>query len=219
MRSGLAITVGLTGGLIGLAAALYGFLSIPESRPTLQVASETAGNTDALTFLGKPRSLPELRFLRGDGAVVRLSDFEGRVVLLNIWATWCVPCREEMPTLDRLEEQLGGPGFEVVALSIDNGGADKVAGFYQELGIRHLTIYVESAGLVGRELGMMGVPTTLLIDRQGRELARKMGSAAWDSPEIVTVIRQVINASRAGESMGIGQSRRSERVQVALTSM
>jgi thiol-disulfide isomerase/thioredoxin len=137
----------------------------------------------------QPRALPVVRFADGNGRTMTLQDFRGKFVLLNIWATWCVPCREEMPTLDRLQAKLGGPDFEVVALSIDRGGPLVVSTFYSEIGIRALRIYVDTSNGAATALGVFGIPVTLLIDREGREIGRKIGPAEWDSPEIINLIR------------------------------
>ena len=136
-----------------------------------------------------PRPLPDIRFENGQGEAMSLADFRGKVVLLNIWATWCAPCRREMPTLDRLQAALGGPDFEVVALSIDRQGRPVVEDFYRELGLRQLGMYVDASGKAPRDLNALGVPTTLLIDRQGNEVGRLLGPAEWDSPEMVSFIR------------------------------
>jgi len=137
----------------------------------------------------QPRVLPTIRFADAKERAMTLQDFRGKFVLLNIWATWCVPCRKEMPTLDRLQAKLGGPDFEVVALSIDRGGPFVVSTFYSEIGIRALRIYVDKTGEASANLGVAGIPTTLLIDRESREIGRKIGPAAWDSPEVVKVIQ------------------------------
>src|SRR3990172_4604481 len=137
----------------------------------------------------QPRVLPAIRFADENERAMTLQDFRGKFVLLNIWATWCVPCRKEMPTLDRLQAKLGGPDFEVVALSIDRGGPFVVSTFYSEIGIRALRIYVDKTGEASANLGVAGIPTTLLIDRESREIGRKIGPAAWDSPEVVKVIQ------------------------------
>ena len=136
-----------------------------------------------------PRPLPDIQFENGQGEAMSLADFRGKVVLLNIWATWCAPCRREMPTLERLQADLGGPDFEVVALSIDRQGRQVVEDFYRELGLRQLRIYIDSSGKAPRELSAPGVPTTLLIDREGKEVGRLLGPAEWDSPEMVAFIR------------------------------
>src|SRR3970282_1051833 len=96
--------------------------------------------------------IPELAFQRGDGSPATLENFRGKVVLLNIWTTWCIPCRKEMPTLDRLQARLSGPHFEVVALSIDRAGVEVVEKFYAEIGIRNLPIYIDGTGKATRTL-------------------------------------------------------------------
>lgn len=135
-----------------------------------------------------PRPLPELAFEDGQGRKRALAGFRDKVVLLNVWATWCVPCREEMPALDRLQQKLGGADFEVLALSIDAGGAAAVKQFYEEIGIRSLAIYVDRSMRTTATLGTVGLPTTLLIDAEGREIGRHIGPAQWDAPEAVRMI-------------------------------
>ena len=135
-----------------------------------------------------PRPVAELAFEDGQGRTRALAEFRDKVVLLNVWATWCAPCREEMPALDRLQRKLGGPGFEVLTLSIDAGGAAAVKRFYDEIGIRSLAVYVDPAARATGSLGVVGVPATLLIDRQGREIGRRTGPAEWDGPEAIRMI-------------------------------
>ncbi len=142
-----------------------------------------------------PRKLPEVSFTNGSGETMSLSDFRGKTVLLNLWATWCVPCREEMPTLDRLQAVLGGEDFAVVALSLDQEGAAVVKDFYDELGLKHLDIYVDDRLSAPALLGVIGVPATLLIDGGGLEIGRKLGPAEWDSPEVVAQIRSYMGSS------------------------
>lgn len=144
----------------------------------------------------QPRPLPEVVFEDQSGTTLRLADFRGRVVLLNLWATWCAPCRREMPTLDRLQAMLGGPAFEVVALSVDREGVPPVAAFYEELGLEALAIYVDSSTRAMRALGALGLPTTLLLDREGNEVGRLLGPAEWDSPEMVAFIRDYLEMSK-----------------------
>jgi len=137
---------------------------------------------------GSARPLPDLRFIDGAGKQRSLADFRGRVILLNLWATWCVPCRKEMPALDRLQSALGGPGFEVVALSIDQGGIAAVKRFYEELDLRALRIYVDQNGDALGKMGSVGIPLTVLADRDGRELWRVVGPREWDAPDAVRAI-------------------------------
>lgn len=143
-----------------------------------------------------PRDLSELSFKDGNGELLTLSDFQGKTVLLNIWATWCGPCREEMPTLDTLQEALGNQVFEVVALSIDRKGIDVVKEFYQNVGIEHLRQYIDNTGMAGTKLGAVGIPTTLLIDPQGKEIGRLVGATEWDSPEMTTFLKDIIGLSK-----------------------
>jgi thiol-disulfide isomerase/thioredoxin len=178
---------------VRLAWALFGAVALVVGGAgtylALRQGSEAiAGDSALLRMHASPRPLPELAFVDGKGKPVTLADFRGRTVLLNVWATWCAPCREEMPSLDRLQKTLGGPGFEVVALSIDAGGAPVVKRFYDEIGIRSLAIYVDPGMRAAGQLAAPGVPTTLLIDRTGRELGRHAGPAQWDSPEALRVI-------------------------------
>ena len=153
------------------------------------VDSGSNKSASAFNIHPRPRALPNVRFADGNERAMALQDFRGKFVLLNIWATWCTPCRKEMPTLDRLQAKLGGPDFEVVALSIDRGGPLIVSTFYSEIRIRALRIYVDKTSDAATALGVVGIPVTLLIDREGREIGRKIGPAEWDSPEIINLIR------------------------------
>jgi thiol-disulfide isomerase/thioredoxin len=133
-----------------------------------------------------------LDFVDGEGQVRSLANFSGKVVVLNLWATWCVPCRKEMPALDRLEASLGGPDFEVVPISIDRGGREIVAAFYAQKGIRELPIYNDTSGEALHALGAIGLPTTLVLDRAGEEIARIVGPAEWDAPEVAELLKKMI---------------------------
>jgi len=139
-----------------------------------------------------PQSVANVRYLTEDGSRGDMEDFRGKVILVNVWATWCVPCREEMPTLDTLQAELGGDHFEVVALSIDRAGSPVVRRFYDEIGVTNLKMYVDQTMLSMTALRAVGLPTTILIDAQGRELGRLVGPAEWDDPEMVSFLRGFI---------------------------
>lgn len=147
-------------------------------------------------FLLKGDPVPLLSPPFEDGAErnLMLSDFAGRVVLLNIWATWCTPCREEMPALDSLQRKLGGPDFAVVPISIDTGRIDTARRFYQDIAIRDLGLYWGEDIRVQLSFAAFGLPTTLLINRKGQELARIFGPAKWDKPAAIGQIESVIDA-------------------------
>jgi len=188
--------------MVRIAWALLGALALaisgvgayyslrPDSGPAPLAASGEAG---VIRLHAEPRPVAVAAFEDGQGRKRALAEFQGKVVLLNVWATWCAPCREEMPALDRLQQKLGGPGFEVLALSIDSGGAEAVKRFYDEIGIRSLAIYVDPSMRATAALGAVGVPTTLLLDAQGREIGRRAGPAQWDGPEAVRVITRYMN--------------------------
>lgn len=142
-----------------------------------------------------PLEVPDIAFEHGAGGRRALADFRGRHVLVNIWATWCAPCREEMPALSRLQQKLGGPQFHVLALSIDSGGADAVKRFYREVGVDTLEVYVDRSLQATSALRVVGVPTTLLLDREGREIARHVGPAQWDGAPAVESIRRLMSGA------------------------
>ena len=140
-----------------------------------------------------PKPMPELQFTDHDGKSLTLSDFKGKVVLLNIWATWCGPCRKEMPTLDELQAFLGGPDFVVLPVSIDRKGIDAVSVFYVDTGVKNLGRYVApTANHVLDTLGVWGLPASLLLDTQGRELGRLEGPAEWDAPDMISFLKTII---------------------------
>jgi thiol-disulfide isomerase/thioredoxin len=179
----------LLAGVVGAYFSLHQRNESPgnQSQPAPLATSQSNGGF-VFRVHDAPRAVPDLAFEDDAGRKRKLSEFRNKVVLLNIWATWCAPCREEMPALDRLHHQLGGPGFEVLALSIDAGGAAAVKQFYDEIGIRSLAIYVDPGMRAMGGLAVVGLPTTLLLDRQGREIGRRIGPAPWDGPEAVRMI-------------------------------
>ena len=144
------------------------------------------------TVYDTPQDMPEVRFVTEDGTRKTLADFHGKVILLNIWATWCPPCRTEMPTLDALQADLGGKNFEVVTLSIDTGGLAVVRKFFDEIGIRHLTMYVDQTMLSFTNLRIVGLPTTMIVDADGKELARLIGPATWNDPDMEAFVKTYI---------------------------
>src|SRR5216683_1561701 len=186
-RRRLLIAVATLGLAIVFALALdhYGlsFLrlrpgeKLPPAVSTPQASSAPSRTSFDFQLLDQPRELPDIGFVDGDGRAASLANFRGRVVLLNLWATWCVPCRREMPALERLQARLGGAEFIVLPLSIDRGGLPPVKHFYEELGLQALGIFVDQSGAAMRELATPGIPTTLLVDRQGREIGRYIGAA------------------------------------------
>ncbi|MCK1277374.1 TlpA family protein disulfide reductase [Bradyrhizobium sp. 61] len=161
-------------------------------------AEEHRGN---LVLHSSPRPLTAIQFEDERGQTRSLIDFKDRVIVLNIWATWCVPCRREMPALDRLQAQLGGPDFQVVPVSIDRGGIDTIRKFYDETAVQKLPLYVDKSGQVLRAVGAIGLPTTLVINRDGQEVGRITGPAEWDSAEMVQFLQPLIAEPRETNSI------------------
>lgn len=157
------------------------------------------GLTSGLMLRGQ-RPVLNLSFSDGAGAQSSLAAFRGKVVLVNLWATWCAPCRLEMPALDRLQEKLGGPDFQVIALSVDRTGISAVRRFYQEIGVRNLPVSVDASGAAMQQAEATGLPTTLLFDRDGREIGRFVGPAEWDGPRIEAILRSAITPSEGTKS-------------------
>ena len=185
---------------IGVAAVvLFRATSTLDTGPEVVVleqpgppAGGSAGKAKGLadfTVIAPPRPAPQTAFADGEGRTVTLADFRGRVVLLNLWATWCGPCVEEMPALDRLQAALGGDDFTVLALSLDRKGLEVVRPFYEKLALKHLAIHVDDRNEMAEALGVRALPSTILIDRAGATVGTLQGAAAWDSPEALALIR------------------------------
>jgi thiol-disulfide isomerase/thioredoxin len=137
-------------------------------------------------------ALPEIAFTNSEGRPHGMADFAGRGLVINLWATWCPPCVAEMPALDRLAATLERENIQVLPLSSDRGGVDVVRAFYERTGLRTLRIWLDPRGAAARALGARGLPTTVIVDRGGRERARLEGDAAWDAPEFVAAIRRLV---------------------------
>lgn len=166
-------------------AGTEGKVAAPESR-------RRAEGLPAFVFKPAPERLAEVMFTDATGATRTLADFRGRTVLLNLWATWCAPCRDEMPALDRLEAELGSDAFEVVALAVDRTGPEAARKFLDSVKVQNLKLYSDTTTRSGSALKAVGLPTTILIDPEGREIGRLPGPADWDSEAAKTLIRQTL---------------------------
>jgi len=140
----------------------------------------------------QPAPAPAVSLMDLAGNTVDLSDFKGKVVLINLWATWCEPCRREMPSLERLQSRLGGR-IEVLAVSEDRGGGKMVEPFIAKLGLKSVKTYIDPKCIVGHAFEVQGLPTSFLIDREGKVLGRVAGAAEWDSPKILAVLESFLS--------------------------
>jgi thiol-disulfide isomerase/thioredoxin len=201
-------------GLFGLGAlALYGMgpgsgnAVAAECRASQGVAKRLAplarGDVAALGIAATPKPAPEVTFLNPEGKPVTLADFKGRTVLVNLWATWCAPCRHEMPALDRLQAELGGPDFEVVAVNIDTRNPERPKSWLQETGVTRLAYYADPQAkilqVLQRSGHVVGLPTTILVDAAGCELGTLKGAAEWAGPDAFRLIRAALGREGVGE--------------------
>ena len=192
--------VGLVVALIIIAVAFVA--SGPKTEPAAQKTAESAemsasAAADApealpITWHEAPRPLPTTVFKDAADADQTLANFAGKVLVVNFWATWCAPCVKEMPTLDSLQAKLGGSTFEVLAISQDREGARVAKPFAEKNEWKNLAFYVEAAGKFARDAKLRGLPTTLIVDKSGQEVARAEGDLKWDSPEVEKIMRDLI---------------------------
>ena len=205
-RLALVLAGGMAGVLVGLAG-VYGIATLGSNaggdkacRPAVELAKKVAplarGEVAAVALAKSPLKLPALALQDAQGKPLTLAHWRGRTVLLNLWATWCVPCRKEMPALDALQQRLGGPGFEVVAVNIDTRDPDKPKAWLNEVGVAKLAYYADPSAKVFRDLKAIGrafgMPTTLLIDPQVCEIGAIAGPAAWASEDAVKLIQTAL---------------------------
>lgn len=167
-----------------LIAIVFGFTAIP---PLAQIFLAPELTDPRLLPLETRRPLPAFEIEDGLREAVSLESFRGTFVLLNIWATWCPPCKEEMPSLNRLAAHFASENLEVVPVSIDISGVGAVRSFYERMDLDNLRIYVDPSKDIMRSLRVFGIPTTVLIDTTGQEIGRFTGAARWDAPAFVTL--------------------------------
>lgn len=157
-----------------------------------RLAGLATGELAALSVHKQGKAAAPVGFIDADGKARNLKEWTGRTVLVNLWATWCAPCKFEMPALDELQGALGGEDFEVVAINLDVGGPDKGKAFYEETGIANLAYFHDPKGKVFREINAIGMPTTLILDEAGCEIARLAGPAEWASRDARELLKAAI---------------------------
>lgn len=155
-------------------------------------AAEASAGMEKLVVHDAPREIPAFGFIDGDGETRTLADWRGKLLLVNIWATWCAPCKEEMPALSRLQAKRGGDDFAVLPISVDRGGLDKPRAFLQQIGADNLPLLLEQSGRLNVKLDVLGLPATLIVDAKGREIARMIGPAEWDAPQAIARLEELM---------------------------
>ncbi len=175
-------------------AVLYTALALGANAALADVAHLEAlreGTMKKLVF-SEPREVSQIPFTDPEGNEYRLEQWKGKYVLLNFWATWCVPCRREMPALEALQNEFGGENFEVVTIATGRNPLPGIRRFFREIGVTNLPILLDPKQTLGRDMAVFGLPTTMLLDREGREIARVRGDAEWDSESAFAIIRTLI---------------------------
>lgn len=166
--------------------------------PAAEIAALEAlreGHMAKLQFHEAPRPASDLAFLRADDTESSLAAYDGKILVLNFWATWCAPCLKEMPGLDRLNLALGGDDFAVVTLATGRNSPAGIARFFRDTELQSLTQYRDIKQGIAREMDIPGLPTTVILDRQGREIARMTGDAEWDTPSAKAIVTALINGT------------------------
>jgi thiol-disulfide isomerase/thioredoxin len=203
-----AVLIGAAAGFAGI----YGFGGLPHQAgdPACRGAVDLArkitplvhGEVAALTMASAPLRLPDLTFQDAEGKEKKLSDWRGKTVLVNLWATWCVPCRKEMPALDGLQAKLAGPNFEVVAINIDTRDPEKPKKFLNDAGLTRLGYYTDEKAKVFQDLKSigraLGMPTSVLVDPKGCEIGTIAGPAEWNSADAIKLITAALSPAAAG---------------------
>jgi thiol-disulfide isomerase/thioredoxin len=182
---------GLTRRELGFTVAAMTALGAAPAWPASR-AELVTGAMKNFTFSDPPKPPVDGEFRTLDDKPASFADFRGKFTLVNLWATWCVPCRKEMPGLDKLAEKLGGEKFQVVVLALDRAGLNKVKAFLDDVGVKHAKPYIDPTTRLGRALGAFGMPTTILLDPDGREIGRLIGEAEWDTPDAIKLIEGVL---------------------------
>ncbi|MEX0312000.1 MAG: TlpA disulfide reductase family protein [Tateyamaria sp.] len=181
-----------------VAAALYMALSmgaIPSQADTSAAEALREGDMKKLIFHSAPEAVSGQSFDLADGAGKgTLADYKGKHILVNFWATWCAPCRHEMPMLSELQAEFGGDDFEVVTIATGRNNPAAIVKFLEEIGATNLPRHQDPKQKLAAQMGVFGLPITVLIDPEGREIARLRGDADWSSDSAKAIIASLISA-------------------------
>ena len=166
-------------------------MSAPD--PTTPLADLREGDMKKLNLLSEPRAVSDAAFLTSDGGEITLAAYEGQYVVLNFWATWCAPCRHEMPTLSALQEEFGGDAFEVVTVATGRNAPQAMSRFFDEIGVTNLPLHRDPEQGLARDMAVLGLPVTVIIDPEGREIARLQGDADWHSDSARAIVAALLD--------------------------
>lgn len=177
-----------------LALLLTTLVTAPAIAQQADIAELREGDMRKLVIHSEARPVTAKPFVTTDGEEQTLAQFEGQVVLLNFWATWCAPCRKEMPALDALNIDMGGDDFQVVTVATGRNSPAAMRRFFEETDVQSLPLYNDPKQAIARDMAVLGLPITVLIDRSGKEIARLQGDADWSSDSAKAILQAVIDA-------------------------
>jgi len=152
------------------------------------------GEMKKLVLHETPRDTPDIEWQTPEGTAVLLSDSDGKLRILNFWATWCAPCRLEKPSLDALNADMAGPDFEVIAIATGRNRPAGIKKFNKDVGVKSLTTYLDPKQQAARDMGVLGLPITVIVDREGNEIARLQGGADWGSDSARAILARLVEA-------------------------
>ncbi|WP_037294830.1 TlpA disulfide reductase family protein [Roseobacter sp. AzwK-3b] len=182
----IALALGANGAMADMTADLS------------EVAALRDGDMKKLNFHSEPQPVSQIPFTRDDGTTGTLADYQGKHVVLNFWATWCAPCRKEMPMLSELQTELGGDTFEVVTLATGRNAPPAMKKFFDEIGVDNLPLHRDPQSAIAREMGVFGLPITVILTPEGQEIARLQGDAHWNSDSAKAILRALIDGASGG---------------------
>lgn len=174
----------------GLALGANGLLA-----GTSEIAQMRTGDMKKLVLHSAPKDVSAKAFLKDTGEEGFLSEYEGKITLLNFWATWCAPCRKEMPMLSELQTELGGDDFEVVTLATGRNAPPAMKRFFGDIEVTNLPLHRDPKQAIARDMGVFGLPITVILDRDGQEIARMRGDADWSSESAKQILRALIQST------------------------
>jgi thiol-disulfide isomerase/thioredoxin len=182
----MALALGANGAMADMTADLS------------EIAALRDGDMKKLNFHSEPQPVSQIPFTRQDGTTGTLADYHGKHIVLNFWATWCAPCRKEMPMLSELQTELGGDAFEVVTLATGRNAPPAMKKFFDEIGVDNLPLHRDPQSAIAREMGVFGLPITVILTPEGQEIARLQGDAHWNSDSAKAILRALIDGAAGG---------------------